>query len=158
MGDEKGFNHRGPQRAAHSRGRKAKDDGDSFKVDVDDPRIAQIFSTQDFEIDPTNPEFRKSSGMNELLKKKRKRKASAVDSAVADRGQTRKTEERAPAPEAPVSNGTGFGGLQLFGNAGKSQLATPAKKHPVDSFGSLPDRDLRDPKNMVSKKKKRRKA
>merc|ERR1712190_710640 len=74
--DEKGFNHRGPQRAAHSKGRKAKDDGESFKVDVDDSRFASIFSTQDLEIDPTNPEFRRSAGLNDLLKKKRKRKAS----------------------------------------------------------------------------------
>merc|ERR1712151_1205717 len=117
--DEKGFNHRGPQRAAHSRGRKAKDDGDTFKVDVDDPRIAKVFSTPDFEIDPTNPEFRKSAGMNEVLRKKRKRKtandAAAADSLAAPKSQI------AAASEMPAPIGHGFGGLQLFGGSNRRQ-------------------------------------
>merc|ERR1711920_961326 len=154
--DEKGFNHRGPQRAAHSKGRKAKDDGESFKVDVDDSRFASIFSTQDFEIDPTNPEFRRSAGMNDLLKKKRKRKASTNESVTVDRAQSSKHQDAAQTHDAPIHKGTGFGGLQLFGNAGRSQPTKVAQKQPTE-FGSLPDRDLIDPKHMV-KKKKRRKA
>lgn len=74
--DGRGFNLRGPQRRAHSKGLAADEASDAFNVNVDDPRISQVFSSADFEIDPTHPEFRKSDGMQEVLKKKRHYKAS----------------------------------------------------------------------------------
>lgn len=74
--DGRGFNLRGPQRRAHSKGLVADEATDAFNVNVDDPRIAQVFSSADFEIDPTHPEFRKSEGMREVLKKKRHYKSS----------------------------------------------------------------------------------
>jgi len=75
---QRDFNLRGPQRRAHAgmKRQKSLDAEGSFKLDVDDPRIAKVFSSTDFEIDPTNPQFRQSEGMQEVLRKKRHRKRS----------------------------------------------------------------------------------
>jgi len=77
--EDRGFNFRGPQRSAHNstaQHSKAKAD-QNFQFDVNDPRITKIFTSGDFDIDPTNPEFRRSQGMHDLLSKKRKQKAKA---------------------------------------------------------------------------------
>jgi len=123
-GDDRGFNLRGAQRAAH-RGAKrqvAVDAEGSFKVDVDDPRIANIFSNADFEIDPTNPEFRRSEGMNEVLKRKRRKKANASAPSSSMKPATSAAPASTPAAiavprgsDAAPSGGLG-GGLQLFGS------------------------------------------
>jgi len=76
--EDRGFNARGPLRTAARRAKaKVSGDADSFKVDTEDPRIARVFSNTDFDIDPTNPEFRPSEGMTALLRKKRQRKAKS---------------------------------------------------------------------------------
>ncbi|CAK0845264.1 unnamed protein product [Prorocentrum cordatum] len=122
----KGFNLRMPQRRAH-RGSAKQDGADGgFKVDVDDPRIAKIFSSADFEIDPTKPEFRNSEGMREVLKKKRqrrpKRQAQAAD---VQHPAPAAAPAAAVAPQAPAAAGApakaGSGGLQLFA----SKASTP---------------------------------
>lgn len=117
---ERGFNLRGPQRKAHDHGLGMKE-LDHFKMDVNDSRISKVFNSADFEIDPTNPEFRKSEGMLEVLKEKRKRKPKAKASKV----DTVKTEKvKADSSEAA--------GLQIF--AGKRQaeaVKQPDKAIPV---------------------------
>merc|ERR1712008_451833 len=57
--------------------------GGSFKLDVNDARIAKVFSSVDFEIDPTNPRFRQSEGMQEVLRKKRHQKRGSLDRVKA---------------------------------------------------------------------------
>ncbi|CAE8682360.1 unnamed protein product [Polarella glacialis] len=118
--EDRGFNLRGPQRRAHEGKRPSKhaapgEDGD-FKVDVDDPRISKVFNSADFEIDPNMPQFRKTEGMGEVLKKKRQRKLAAQEAAPT---------LPAPAPPKPI----GGGGLQLFASAGK-------KASPIERNGS----------------------
>merc|ERR1712176_994360 len=110
--------------AAKEERRKTKEDDKTFSVDVDDPRIAKVFSTPDFEIDPTNPEFRKSAGMNEVLRKKRKRKV-ANDSATTDSLAAPKRSEPFVASEPPAPTGGGFGGLRLFGGGSRGQDDRP---------------------------------
>eukprot|EP00931_Biecheleriopsis_adriatica_P009593 TRINITY_DN110661_c0_g1_i1.p1 TRINITY_DN110661_c0_g1~~TRINITY_DN110661_c0_g1_i1.p1 ORF type:complete len:704 (-),score=218.30 TRINITY_DN110661_c0_g1_i1:13-2085(-) len=125
-GDARGFNLRGPQRRAHDRGLEADAAGDeksSFQVDVSDPRIAKVFSSADFEIDPTNPEFRKSEGMNEVLKEKRQRKVNKASQvtkpAPAAASTAPASAVRASKPKPPEKAGSGpssstASGLQLF--------------------------------------------
>ena len=105
---ERGFNLRGPQRKAHDHGFGMKE-LDHFKMDVNDSRISKVFDSADFEIDPTNPEFRKSDGMLEVLKEKRKRKPKAKASKVADSVKSEKVK----------ADLTKAAGLQIF--AGKRQ-------------------------------------
>jgi len=126
--EDRSFNLRGSAREAHVGKSKRKqkralaEGGEAaanFHVDADDPRLAAVFCNPDFEIDPTNPEFRRTEGMGAVLQKKRQRKAAAKTSAAA--------VAAAPAvvPAAPKASSTkgpsassGAGGLQLFAHKG----------------------------------------
>jgi hypothetical protein len=46
---------------------------DSFKVDVDDTRFAALYNSRDFAIDPTRPEFLKTTEMERLLAERQRR-------------------------------------------------------------------------------------
>lgn len=49
--------------------------GDDFKMDTADPRFARLFDSHEYAIDPTNPRFKGTKGMKEVLDEGRKRKA-----------------------------------------------------------------------------------
>mmetsp|Transcript_53991 Transcript_53991/g.85938 ORF Transcript_53991/g.85938 Transcript_53991/m.85938 type:complete len:716 (-) Transcript_53991:8-2155(-) len=126
--DERGFNVRGRQRTAAKRAAKESTQDSNFKVDVNDPRIAGVFATGDFEIDPTNPEFRPTAGMQAVLKKKRERKPKAVAPQPTS-AEVRKPEPSISAPEPlrPASlGGANAGGIQLFARR-KPQADAPTE-------------------------------
>ena len=108
MDDQKdrGFNFRGPQRKAHDQG-PSQDDHDHFKMNVNDSRISKVFNSADFEIDPTNPEFRKSEGMLEVLKEKRKRKRQKGKVPKAPAVATAEPKEETVSSKSSL-------GLQIF--------------------------------------------
>ncbi|PLN79583.1 hypothetical protein BDW42DRAFT_172566 [Aspergillus taichungensis] len=60
---------------------------DDFQVDVQDPRFSRLFESHEFAIDPTNPRFKATSGMQALLEEGRKRRRN-------------RTDEEDPRPEA----------------------------------------------------------
>ncbi|PFH37274.1 NUC153 domain-containing protein [Besnoitia besnoiti] len=43
---------------------KSHEQGDAFKIDVDDSRFSRLFSNPDFAIDPTNPNFKASQAIS----------------------------------------------------------------------------------------------
>ncbi|KAI8929940.1 hypothetical protein BC831DRAFT_441650 [Entophlyctis helioformis] len=45
---------------------------DDFSLDVADPRFSAVLESHQFAIDPTNPQFKKTKGMDALLEKRRK--------------------------------------------------------------------------------------
>merc|ERR1719443_601717 len=90
--EDKGFNLRGRKRALAKKG--SADDG--FRVDVQDPRLAKLFADADFDIDPTNPEFKKSEGMEQLLAAKRARRGNAKRGGASGTGVER--------PAVPISS------------------------------------------------------
>lgn len=47
---------------------------DNFKMKVDDPRFSRLFENHEFAIDPNNPRFRNTEGMNALLEEGRRRR------------------------------------------------------------------------------------
>jgi len=97
--DARGFNMRGKKRLARNRAEaaSAQEAGEGeFQVNVDDPRIAQVFQSPDFAIDPTNPEFRRTQGMSAVLKRKRQAKQAALP-----------PEEAAAASSGPGARGGG---------------------------------------------------
>lgn len=51
---------------------KGEDDG--FRVDVEDGRFNAVFEHEDFAIDPTDPAFKKTEAMGELLQERQKRR------------------------------------------------------------------------------------
>lgn len=115
---ERGFNLRGPQRKAHDHG-PSTDDLDHFKMNVNDSRISKVFNSADFEIDPTNPEFRKSEGMLEVLKEKRKRKKPQT--------KLKKTMDIQPTVKEPMT--TSKSGLQIFASQKRSEASAGETKH-----------------------------
>lgn len=50
---------------------------DDFKINVDDKRFSALFSSHHYNIDPTDPHFRKSNAMETLISTKQKRLANA---------------------------------------------------------------------------------
>eukprot|EP00438_Fugacium_kawagutii_P023738 Skav231427 [mRNA] locus=scaffold330:142952:146208:+ [translate_table: standard] len=127
---ERGFNLRGPQRKAHDHGPNADDHNDHFKMNVNDSRISKVFNSADFEIDPTNPEFRKSEGMLEVLKEKRKRKGtkSSMSSASKKAQSNESNEKPTPEPVTKVSKASSATGLQIFASQKRSETAESEPK------------------------------
>ncbi|XP_049280035.1 ESF1 homolog [Anopheles funestus] len=60
--------------------RNSKAAADDFEVDVEDPRFKAIYSKADYNIDPTNPAFKKTKAMERLIETKlRKRQLAEND-------------------------------------------------------------------------------
>uniref|UniRef100_A0A182YK95 Uncharacterized protein n=1 Tax=Anopheles stephensi TaxID=30069 RepID=A0A182YK95_ANOST len=60
--------------------RNSKQAADDFEVNVEDPRFTAIYSKPDFNIDPTNPAFKKTKAMERLIETKlRKRQLAEND-------------------------------------------------------------------------------
>lgn len=47
---------------------------DEFKVETEDPRFKALFDSHEYAIDPTNPKFKKTKGMETLLEEGRKKR------------------------------------------------------------------------------------
>lgn len=136
---ERGFNLRGPQRKAHDHGPNP-DELDHFKMNVNDSRISKVFNSADFEIDPTNPEFRKSEGMLEVLKEKRKRKVKSSMSAKSQQA-AQSNEKPTPEPLEPVTKmsrtaSKSATGLQIFASQKRSETAVESEPKPSPAAGA----------------------
>ncbi|KAI0243558.1 pre-rRNA-processing protein esf1, partial [Massospora cicadina] len=60
---------------------------DGFKIDTQDPRFAALYSSHHFAIDPTNPHFKKTQAMKELLAERQKKNPYAHDEAGSPNGE-----------------------------------------------------------------------
>ncbi|KAI9893186.1 MAG: pre-rRNA-processing protein esf1 [Vezdaea aestivalis] len=68
-------------KARKGKGRKKalKNIGDvqeGFQMDTDDPRFSSLFQNHEYAIDPTNPKFKGTEGMKQLLETARRKRAS----------------------------------------------------------------------------------
>lgn len=65
------------KKAKRNKGKKKSDEpevsGMDFEVDVKDDRFEQLYESHEFAIDPNQPHFKKSAGMEKLLEERRKR-------------------------------------------------------------------------------------
>ncbi|KAF2896263.1 hypothetical protein ILUMI_09903 [Ignelater luminosus] len=57
---------------------EVEQDGDDFKINVTDDRFSALYSSHHFNVDPTDPHYKKTKGMEAIVKEKLKRK-SEVD-------------------------------------------------------------------------------
>ncbi|KAL9623421.1 MAG: hypothetical protein Q9160_002314 [Pyrenula sp. 1 TL-2023] len=65
-------------------------ESDDFEMNVDDPRFSRIFENHEYAIDPSNPRFRKTEGMQALLDEGRKRR----EQTKGERRETRKSDAK----------------------------------------------------------------
>ena len=86
------------------RGKKAKQqaaaaaDGDAaaeFNVDTEDPRFRGLFESHEYAIDPTNPRYKATSGMKQLLEEGRKKRKRAVDEEEVEKPAKKKEGKQA---------------------------------------------------------------
>ncbi|KAG0052009.1 pre-rRNA-processing protein esf1 [Gryganskiella cystojenkinii] len=54
---------------------KSEDLQDDFKIDVQDPRFSALHESHHFALDPTNPNFKKTKAMTELMQERQRRTA-----------------------------------------------------------------------------------
>merc|ERR1711874_315982 len=90
MGDKKHFNYKDIVEAETKTSSKKKKKeateaqknkkGDNFKVDVTDERFSALFSSANYNIDPSDPNFKKTNAMEELVKEKQKRRKQTSQS------------------------------------------------------------------------------
>ncbi|GAB1202838.1 hypothetical protein APSETT445_001461 [Aspergillus pseudonomiae] len=79
------------------KGKQAAQVVDDFQMDVSDPRFARLFESHEFAIDPTNPRFKATSGMKQLLEEGRKRRRNRDDRADEEevsRNDQKKTKKQ----------------------------------------------------------------
>lgn len=55
---------------------------DDFKMDVDDKRFQAVFDSHEYAIDPSNPKFKATGGMKQLLEEGRKKRRGDDDEAA----------------------------------------------------------------------------
>ena len=84
---------------------------DTFDIDTNDPRLAKVFSNSDFAIDPTNPEYRDTDGMQKVLREKRGRKRLQPEKSLPPGPEGPKARAKAPR-SAPIQVEENF---SLFG-------------------------------------------
>ncbi|KAF3917986.1 hypothetical protein ABW21_db0201375 [Orbilia brochopaga] len=76
------------KRMAKKRGiQEAEGLQEDYKMDVKDPRFSAIYEKKEFAIDPTNPKYKKTQAMEEVMKERRKRRAG-------DEGSSEKKQKR----------------------------------------------------------------
>ncbi|EFR00163.1 hypothetical protein MGYG_03168 [Nannizzia gypsea CBS 118893] len=66
----------------HKKGKKSAAETapvDNFEMNVKDPRFQSLFESHEYAIDPTNPRFKQTKGMNTLLEEGRKRRRNVDD-------------------------------------------------------------------------------
>ncbi|EGF79477.1 hypothetical protein BATDEDRAFT_12422 [Batrachochytrium dendrobatidis JAM81] len=63
-----------------------------FEIDVADPRFAAVVESHQFAIDPTNPQFKKTKGMEKMLLERRKVLENSENSKTANQSTSRKVD------------------------------------------------------------------
>ncbi|QDS73488.1 hypothetical protein FKW77_009184 [Venturia effusa] len=67
-------------------------EGEAFKINTQDPRFSALFESHEFAIDPSNPKFKKTEGMNALMEEGRKKRAAVLDEDDGGRKSSKKAK------------------------------------------------------------------
>uniref|UniRef100_A0A182JSN5 Uncharacterized protein n=1 Tax=Anopheles christyi TaxID=43041 RepID=A0A182JSN5_9DIPT len=67
--------------------RNSKAAADDFEVDAEDPRFGAIYSKPDYNIDPTNPAFKKTKAMERLIETKLRKRQLAENDVREENGK-----------------------------------------------------------------------
>merc|ERR1712136_67801 len=108
--------------------KKSEEDGtkDDFEIDLDDTRSKALYSSSEFALDPNNPAFKKSKGMQELLKEGQKRRNTTDYQSVDDKKKAKLDQE--DAGSNPASGATDISKLIKSVKAKTKQRFSNKKK------------------------------
>ncbi|KAF9969645.1 pre-rRNA-processing protein esf1 [Actinomortierella ambigua] len=65
-------------------GKEGEDLQDDFKIDTNDPRFAALHESHEFALDPTNPQFKKTKAMTELMQERQKRSSKLQEETASN--------------------------------------------------------------------------
>lgn len=77
---------------------------DDFKADLNDPRFNEIFTNHDFAIDPSQPQFKKTATMAQILEERNKRRDGDDKTAAPSSSKKRTHKDAAIADNDDVNN------------------------------------------------------
>lgn len=81
-------------------------DGADFKIETQDPRFSRLFESHEFAIDPTNPRFQKTAGMQALLEEgRKKRKGRGNEEGDEEERSEKKAKKESKIDEGDASAG-----------------------------------------------------
>merc|ERR1712136_102141 len=99
---------------------------DDFEIDLDDTRFKALYSSSEFALDPNNPAFKKSKGMQELLKEGQKRRNTTDYQSADDKKKAKLDQE--DAGSNPTSGATDISKLIKSVKAKTKQRFSNKKK------------------------------
>ncbi|KAK5046974.1 hypothetical protein LTR84_006916 [Exophiala bonariae] len=90
----------------------ANGDDDRFKLDTSDPRFSRLFDSHEYAIDPTNPRFKGTKGMRDVLEEGRRRR-ERKDRGGEVEGKKEKTREKKGTKKNDNGNAEGDGDVEV---------------------------------------------
>ncbi|KAI8958705.1 hypothetical protein F5Y11DRAFT_335371 [Daldinia sp. FL1419] len=82
----------------HKKGKKGVEDHgglqEGFEMDVKDDRFKAVFDSHEFAIDPSNPRYKATPGMKQLLEERRKKRKTDPDAGDGQQRQNNKTKKQ----------------------------------------------------------------
>lgn len=73
--------------------KKAPEPEDTFEINIQDDRFSAVYTKPDFNIDPTDPSFKKTKNMDVLIKEKLKRRYNDEDVPSSSNGAVEKKQK-----------------------------------------------------------------
>uniref|UniRef100_A0A182P5R5 Uncharacterized protein n=1 Tax=Anopheles epiroticus TaxID=199890 RepID=A0A182P5R5_9DIPT len=83
--------------------RNSKVAADDFEVNTEDPRFSAIYSQPDYNIDPTNPAFKKTKAMERLIETKLRKRQLAENDVREENGRVEQQQGAAKVARKDVS-------------------------------------------------------
>lgn len=77
---------------------------DNFQLDINDERFKAVFSSHEYNIDPTDPHFKKTKAMEQLIHEKLKRRHGSKDKSKKSVSPTKDEEISAKRPKKHIEN------------------------------------------------------
>nr|SVE85364.1 EOG090X0289 [Daphnia pulicaria] len=101
MKEEKQSGKKNTKKAREAVASKSKDD--DFKIQVHDPRFASLFTSHHFNLDPSDPNFKKTEAMETILQEKQKRRKDDPNAEVTNQSEQEQMEVKKSRVDSELS-------------------------------------------------------
>ena len=79
-----------------------KKDEDTFKIDLSDDRFSAIYRKAEYNVDPSNPNFKKTKSMSAFIEEKQRRRTSGAGESSRDLDEEPPASKKSKKSEYPV--------------------------------------------------------